>query len=309
MRAVCAIGIMLLAVVPAGAQVSLPCGDGVVDTLLGEQCDQGALNGSPESCCSATCQLVSAGTVCRAAVDACDLAEVCTGADATCPADLVSPDTDGDGICDAVDNCPAVPNPSQTDSDNDGFGDACDVCTNVLPSFGDRGHVVIGRLDTPPGDDTIKIKGRCIPFQETPQIDPALNGLRFLVQDRLGNPTLDVTIPPGDYSSVTRAGWKSHMFPTGVTAQYRNAGAIIPLLNGIKKVKLVLKNGLGITKFSIRGKGGSYPIAVGADPVRVTFVVSPPIAANGQCCEMLFTGPEPNPVCSFVGNNSTLRCR
>lgn len=35
-------------------------------------------------------------------------------------------DADGDGVEDAVDNCPLVFNPDQTDSDGDGIGDACD---------------------------------------------------------------------------------------------------------------------------------------------------------------------------------------
>ena len=37
-------------------------------------------------------------------------------------------DTDGDGIRDAVDNCPTVQNPNQHDEDGDGLGDACDLC-------------------------------------------------------------------------------------------------------------------------------------------------------------------------------------
>ena len=36
------------------------------------------------------------------------------------------PDADGDGVEDAVDNCPSVPNPQQEDRDIDGAGDACD---------------------------------------------------------------------------------------------------------------------------------------------------------------------------------------
>jgi hypothetical protein len=35
-------------------------------------------------------------------------------------------DSDGDSILDAIDNCPTVPNPDQTDTNGDGRGDACD---------------------------------------------------------------------------------------------------------------------------------------------------------------------------------------
>ena len=37
-------------------------------------------------------------------------------------------DTDGDGIPDDLDNCPATPNADQADTDGDGIGDACDIC-------------------------------------------------------------------------------------------------------------------------------------------------------------------------------------
>ncbi len=36
------------------------------------------------------------------------------------------PDSEGDGIADEVDNCPAIANPDQADTDSDGMGDACD---------------------------------------------------------------------------------------------------------------------------------------------------------------------------------------
>jgi hypothetical protein len=37
-------------------------------------------------------------------------------------------DTDGDGVADGTDNCPAIANAGQADSDGDGRGDACDNC-------------------------------------------------------------------------------------------------------------------------------------------------------------------------------------
>src|SRR5437773_9096337 len=63
------------------------CGNGILDA--GEDCDQGASNGTAGSCCSASCRFVTSGTVCRAAANECDLADTCTGSSATCPADAV----------------------------------------------------------------------------------------------------------------------------------------------------------------------------------------------------------------------------
>jgi hypothetical protein len=40
-------------------------------------------------------------------------------------------DSDGDGVCDDVDNCVSTPNPNQEDRDGDGVGDACDNCIDT----------------------------------------------------------------------------------------------------------------------------------------------------------------------------------
>lgn len=54
-------------------------------------------------------------------------------------------DTDGDGVCDAVDNCPNVANPNQADQDGDHVGDACDNCPTVAnPGQEDSDHNGIG---------------------------------------------------------------------------------------------------------------------------------------------------------------------
>ena len=73
------------------------CGDGNVEA--GEACDDGY-------CCSSTCEIEPADTVCGPATDICDIEEVCDGTSPTCPADQRLPDTDTDGTCDDYDECP-----------------------------------------------------------------------------------------------------------------------------------------------------------------------------------------------------------
>lgn len=61
-------------------------------------------------------------------------------------------DTDGDGVADDVDNCPADANSDQADSDGDGIGDACDSptgggsCSETTSS--NYAHVAAGRAST-----------------------------------------------------------------------------------------------------------------------------------------------------------------
>jgi thrombospondin type 3 repeat protein len=58
-------------------------------------------------------------------------------------------DTDGDGVCDEVDNCVTTPNPDQLDTDGDGIGDACDICP--LDPLNDVDHDgVCGNVDNCP---------------------------------------------------------------------------------------------------------------------------------------------------------------
>lgn len=64
--------------------VAMPiCGDSIVET--GEQCDDGASNGQPGDCCSATCQYQPVTVVCRQASGQCDVTEYCNGAGACSP--------------------------------------------------------------------------------------------------------------------------------------------------------------------------------------------------------------------------------
>lgn len=68
------------------------CGDGQPDD--GEDCDEGAANGTASSCCTSACAFVPAPTVCRPSVAGCDPQEMCSGTSGACPDDFVLPDGD-----------------------------------------------------------------------------------------------------------------------------------------------------------------------------------------------------------------------
>src|SRR5262249_15803978 len=59
-------------------------------------------------------------------------------------------DSDGDGWCDAIYNCPKIPNPAQLDSDADGIGDACDEAEalNLFLRGDTNGDGVLGITDS-----------------------------------------------------------------------------------------------------------------------------------------------------------------
>ena len=71
-------------------------------------------------------------------------------------------DADGDGVLDATDNCPQVPNPGQVDSDGDHHGDACDP-DDDNDSFPDRLETRLGsdRLDWSSKPEHLVAQGTC----------------------------------------------------------------------------------------------------------------------------------------------------
>jgi hypothetical protein len=79
-------------------------------------------------------------------------------------------DGDGDGLPDALDNCPATANPTQHDRDGDGVGDACDLCPETPdPSNEDSDGDGLGDAcepDQPPpadmdGDKVADVEDNC----------------------------------------------------------------------------------------------------------------------------------------------------
>ena len=134
------------------------CGNGSVDG--GEQCDQGAANGTAGSCCNTDCTFVASGTPCRASAGVCDVAESCTGSSGACPTDgkeASGTACTSDGNPCTLDQCDGVNNACQHPAGNAGAlcrpsAGACDVaeaCTGSSPACPADGFVASGTTCRP----------------------------------------------------------------------------------------------------------------------------------------------------------------
>ena len=154
------------------------CNDGDACTQTDACASGSCVGGNPTQCGAAdSCTLAGGcdsltglcasspapdGTSCNAgSSDTCSVGDVCQGG-------VCQPggggDQDGDGVCDADDDCPTMPNAAQADLDADGLGDTCDtadatitlarlVLHTAVPSTSSNGHVIFrGTLTTITGD-------------------------------------------------------------------------------------------------------------------------------------------------------------
>ena len=255
-------------------------------------------NGTGKSC--PTDGFVPATTVCRASVNACDIAESCTGISAACPGDTGSPDSDGDGFCDAVDNCDANPG-AQVDSDGDGLGDACDPCNDVLNVSSSKSKLVVQKVNTPPGDDKFTYGGQAI-MPASPTVNPVANGARIVLVDKDRAVLLDAILPGGAYDRNTKIGWKVNK--KGDAWTYVNRGTSpIAGVTGLSLKKS--STAPGLLKWTVRGKNASLAVTPAKLPLGGTFVVDSPTAETGQCAETRFGVG----VCRLNPTASTVVCK
>lgn len=103
--------------------------------------------------------------------------------------DCGTPDSDGDGILDDVDNCPTVANANQADGDGDGAGDACDLCPSD-PGKTDPGLCGCGVADTDGDTDgTPDCNDLC--SADPTKVDPGICGCGTPDTDSDGDGTPD----------------------------------------------------------------------------------------------------------------------
>src|SRR5437773_2674138 len=194
-------------------------------------------------------------------------------------------DRDGDGVCDADDDCPLVADPDQADADGDGIGDACDPCTGAAVA---RAKLMLGKLAPPAGDDTLAFKGE-MTIPTSPAVDPVATGARLIVGE-----VVDLTIPGGAFDPATKTGWKAKQ------GSFKYHG-------GTLKVSLAASTKTpGLVKFMVAGKTGSYVVDPAHLPRQATLILD---AAAGQCGDAGFAGPAPAPVCVYKAKRRKVQCR
>jgi cysteine-rich repeat protein len=173
------------------------CGNGIVEQ--GEQCDDGAANGQPGDCCTATCQFGAAGTVCTDDGDLCTL-DVCDGA----------------GIC----AHPIAPAPTCTPP-NVAMG--ASLLMRTLTTGGDQAQFKWG-------------KGPVVPLADLGN-PPAGDVLRLCVYDQIAANTYALvlagspSVSSGGTWTGSRTGWKFKSAtgaPEGITGVTLTAG-MVPL--------------------------------------------------------------------------------
>jgi hypothetical protein len=217
------------------------------------------------------------------------------------------PEECDDGAGNGADNCCSA-TCTLVDDDGDGVCNAADPCTG--PQAAARPKIVITRVDTPPGDDKLKMKAELtfsLPF--TPALDPLANGIRVLIDDTVAN-LLDLTIPGGGFADPPGAGWKVNATVpiskwTWVDNTLAPPSNITTVVVQDKSTKVP-----GLVKVRVRGKNGSFGTFTANPPLRALLVLDSPTAETGQCGELTFPGPPPDvPSCGFNATGSVFKCK
>lgn len=267
---------------PTSTPGASSCGNGVVSGV--EQCDDG--NRLDGDCCSASCTFETAGFTCGSGLVGCT-----------------------DHQCDATGSCAAIPIP---DSDGDGLCDAIDPCTILDPGqfFGSRTKLIFGKVGNDPvqGNELVQFTGtfRLPPSLSFADLDPGSLGFTLVARSLPSNaPVVDAWLPGVTLGSDgSLRGWRTNSRRT--TWQYldKSGGPTA----GIELVKLVDKSSGargGLVQVQVKGKNGFYDLPASAQSVTLDVVPGAGfLAAQGGCGEVSFGSG-----CVFNAPKTSMTCR
>ena len=270
---------------------------------------------------STTCPpdaFASAATVCRAAGGECDPAETCSGDSATCAANAFSASStpctaDSDActldVCNGSGLCVHEP---ATDSDGDGDCDARDDCTNpggaqnFVSSETSMLKLVKINTNATPGDDGLALPGDfLLPAGSSfSGLDPIGNGARLVLRGAGATIRVDQALPGGAYEGGGSRGWKINRPGTVWTYQDTTGTP----LDGITRMTIAdrSKKATGQVKVTVKGVKGTYPVLAADVPVEAIVVLGGQAASvAGECGESAFA-PED---CKLSKQGDALACK
>jgi hypothetical protein len=184
------------------------------------------------------------------------------------------------------------------DRDQNGVCDADQECTGGAAVT--NAKLTIAGLDTPPGDDKLKLRGKLtLPAPFNPPLDPVAHGVRVEVARAMGGVT-ETAVPSGALDKKTKSGWKVNGAATAW--KFSSKTPVGPL--GVTKVSIKsVPKTPGLLKIAVTGKNGSVPVVRADLPLTATVTLERVV----QCGQATFTGA--NQSCALNRKQSKVTCK
>jgi YVTN family beta-propeller protein len=158
-----------------------------------------------------------------------------------------------------------------------------------------RPRLKIGRNLAPAGDERLSWSGQAV---LAPEINPAVDGLQFRVDDRDGNMLFTRAIPGGSHWTLNRTGQRWIFKDSyGVLAPGITSAMISDLSSRTP----------GLYQIKVSARNRDFQVALTEIPVRITVAAGP---GPAQCASVAFnTIIGPAPLCKMSASLASLSCR
>ena len=195
----------------------------------------------------------------------------------------VDRDADDDGIEDAVDNCPAVPNPSQSDRDGDRVGDACDNNHTALVTL------ALSAADVDEnGSTTLNVSF----------VDPDAGQLHIVIVAWGDGSAEAVVLNPGIFAtSVVHRYLDDNPSGTPADAKLISVTVRDPLADALASTPLTIRN---VVPVITSVTGPVSPVSVGT-PATVSATFTDVGAADTHTCTFAWTDGTPDTILAATG--------